>query len=713
MASGSGEVRNVLHGTAAGPTVQAARIDGGVHFHHRDETVLPVPRQLPAPPAHFVGREAELAEIDRLLAGTRAGPGLIVVTGAGGIGKSALALRWAQRVAPEFPDGQLYADLGAFDPAGPVAPGEVLGRALRSLGVSPHRVPAETAEQAAMFRSMTADKKLLLCWDSALSAGQLRPLLPTSARSVVLVTTRWRLSGLVGEGARFLTVEPLPEQAATELLSRAVGSDRVDRDPISTAALVRLCAGFPVALAVTAARLAIRPRWPISRLVTELTAEHRRLRVLGGWEEVSVQGAFDLSYQKLAGPVGQCYRLLGLHPGPEFGAEVVAAGLDTNREETARLLDTLLEANLLNEVADDRFRLHDLVRLHARQHALADPNHPALRRRILDWYLAGASAADRLLTPYRRRDRDNPFAGPDNDLVVLADPEEALGWLERERVNLVAAVQDAAPDLPLVAWQIADAIWALFHLRRYHQDRMRVDGVATECARRMGDRDREARMLRRWAFGHFDLARFDEARELFERCQRICAEIDDRYGTASAAEGLGMVALAQHRHPEAAACFERQLRLCRELGEHRRTGLALLNLASVENESGRHREALSHLDEAATVFAGLGGVDRYNDARLRIELGRALGQAGEPGGARETLTRALAEMRRLDAPRGQAQALHRLGELALSQREFAEARAHLNHALGIYRELDDTEVEQVRRLVDLLPPAQTDPYRMP
>lgn len=711
--SGSGDVSNALRGTVLGPTVQAGSVHGGVHFHHREADEVPVPRQPPAPPAHFVGRDAELLEIDRLLAEPRDGPALVVITGVGGIGKSALALRWAQREGGQFPDGQLYGRLGAFDPAGPAAPSEILGQVLRSLGVAPERVPAETAEQAAMFRSMTADRKLLLLLDNAVSAAQVRLLLPASSACVVLVTARWRLGGLVVDGARFLTVEPLTEPAATELLTRAVGADRTDGDPASTSSLVRMCAGLPIALTVTGARLVTRPRWPISRVVNELAKEHQRLYTLGGREDVSVQGAFELSYQELAPPVARCYRVLGLHPGVEFGSVVVAAALGVDDEEAAALLDALLQASMLSETAEDRYRLHDLVRLHARQHADADPDHTTLTRRIFEWYLAGTMAADRRLTPYRRRDRDSPLTLLDADAVVLADRDEALSWLEEERANLVAVIQYAAPESPLLAWQLADAMWPLFHYRRHHRDRMLVDRLGVECARRLEDPDREARMLRRWAFAHFDVARFDEAGELFGRCLSLCEKIGDRYGTASAYEGLGSVALALHRYPDAASFFERQLRLCRELGEHRRTGLALLNLALVGNELADYPRALSHLRDAAAVFAGLGDVDPYNAARIRIELGRALGHSNERQRARQELDGGLADMRGLGSPRGQAQALHRLGELALNQREFAEARVRLTEALRIYRQLGDVEAEQVSRLARLIPPAEADPDRMP
>jgi tetratricopeptide (TPR) repeat protein len=710
-------VVNVLSGTISGPAVQAGTITGGVHFHPSDAPAARIPRQLPASPAHLTGRESELAEIDRLAAPRPTGPALVVIGGVPGIGKSALATAWAQGAAARFADGQLYLPLGALDPAGPVSPGEALGRALRALGVAAERVPGTTAEQATMFRSITAERSLLILLDNAVSAAQVRPLLPASPSCVVLVTARWRLGGLLGDGARFMTVKPLAQQAASALLTSTIGPDRANADPSATTQLVRLCAGLPIALVVTGARLATRPSWPVRRIVSDLAEEHRRLRGLAGRDDVSVQGAFDLSYQHLPAPVARCYRALGLIPGVDFGAPLVATALDMPEPDAASLLESLIESSLLTETAEDRFQIHDLVRLHARQHAEADPERPAMRRRIIEWHLCGALAADRILTPYRRRDRNGGLSLVEGDIVAFASQDDALAWLDRERANLVAAVRHAATDLPLLAWRIADAMWPLFHYRRHHLDRMEVDRIAVSCARRLGDADLEARMLRRWAFAHVDAGELDRARELFVRCLRLWDALGDTYGVAAAAEGLGVVAVQQRRYPEAAEHFGQQLRLSEQAGEQRRCGLALLNLGVVGNESGQFGHAAVRLRRAAAVFADVRAADPYNAARIRIELGRALGRLGDHRRALDELTGALTEMRALGSPRGQAQALHRLGELALADRNIPDAHRHLTDALGIYQDLADGEAVEVSDvlagLTGRVPPAGADPDRIP
>ncbi|WP_246274825.1 tetratricopeptide repeat protein [Phytohabitans houttuyneae] len=642
----------------------------------------------------------------------RDGPAIVVLSGTGGVGKSTVALAWAHRARERYPDGQLHLSLGAFDPAGPADPATLLARMLRSLGLAPERVPADTAESSALFRSLAADKQLLIVLDNAVSAAQARPLLPPSRSAAVIVTARWRLGGLLGDGAAFLDVEPLADEPATALLAGAIGTERMLEDPASVSTLVRFCAGLPIALAMAAARLATRPRWPVARVVEELAQERRRLVALGR-DGDSVQGTFDVSYRALDPAAARCYRALGLHPGPDFGVPVMAAALHRGLDEAEDLLDRLVEASLLSEGAQRRYHPHDLIRLHAREVAGGDADAPSTTLRILEWYLAGALSADRVLTPYRHRDPVDPFTELDAGTVRHDSRQEALEWLETERDNLVAAVQRAASDLPLLAWRIADSMWPLFLLRRHHRDRMLVDRVAVECAVRLGDRDREARMLRRWAFAHFDVGMLEEAERHFERSRYLCDALGDQYGVASAVEGLGMVAAASHRYEAAVDHFGQQERLCRELGEHRRTGLALLNLGGAHNALSRPDRAVRHLREADSIFAGLDGIDPYNHARVGIELARALGRLGDFAPARMRLRAALGEMRGVGSPRGVAAALHRLGELALLAGDHRSAGSHLASALQLYEELADTEVSEVRRLLALVPPAEADARRIP
>ncbi|GAB7036740.1 MULTISPECIES: NB-ARC domain-containing protein [Catenuloplanes] len=650
-----------------------------------------VPRQIPAGPAGFTGRTGELGALDALTARPD-GPAVVVLTGVGGVGKSALALHWARTASVRFPDGQLYAQLGAFGPAGPADPSDVAAAALRSLGLPEDRIPARAAERAALFRTVTVDLRLLLVLDDALSAAQIRPLLPATAGSAVVVTARWRLGALALDGARFLPVEPLPEDAAAELLRHRVGAARLDTDREATRALLRHCAGLPVALAVSAARLASRPRWPVRRMVDELNQDGVALT-----DEMSLTTVFDLSYRELDEPVARAYRALGAHAGAECGVPVIAAMLDVTPAEAAALLDQLVEASLVAEAGPDgdRFRPHDLVRRHARRAASADPEWNALLRRAAEWYRDGAAVAGRLLTPYRNR--PVPERRPH-----IPDRPAALAWFDVERPNLVATVLAAAEPFPLLAWQIADECWPMFHLRRHHTDRQVVDRVAADCARRLGDPAGEAEMIKRLAWSLYDTERFDEAEPLFTRAMALADGAGDRAGVGGAHAGLGTVALARARFDEAREHSAAQHRIFTELGDVRSATLGLLRLGMVANEADRPAEAVTYLRQTVTLLSGL-GVDPYNEALARVELGRALGGLGDHDSADRELTRALSDMDRLGSERGRAQALHRRGEVHLATSRHADARRDLTAAEDAYTRLADTEADQVRRLLDDLP----------
>jgi predicted ATPase len=426
---------NTISGTVTGHSVQAGTVHGGVHFHAAQEALRPPPpRQLLAPPADFSGRVVELVRLDELVAASERteAPALVVLTGPGGVGKTALALQWAHNSRGRFPDGQLYVDLAGFGGGDPLDPGEALGRFLRALGVPPQQVPAALAEQTALFRSMTAQKSLVLLLDNAYSTAQARVLLPASGRAVVLVTSRSRLVGLMADGARMLSVAPLGEAAAMTMLSRAVGDERVAGEPEQAAKLVTLCGGLPIAVRLTAARLAARSRWSLNRVVAELADEHARLAALSAAGDVSLQASFDLSYRQLPDCPATLYRRLGLHPGREFDLGVCSAVLEGEPTEVEDGLYELVDNNLVEEIAEDRFRFHDLLRLHARHRASLDDPAPVREltlRRMLEWYLAAAMAADQVLTPYRRRlpyefcaaGRRSRLRGPRAGAVVAGD----------------------------------------------------------------------------------------------------------------------------------------------------------------------------------------------------------------------------------------------------------------------------------------------------
>jgi hypothetical protein len=319
------------------------------------------------------------------------------------VGKTALAVHLAHELAPDFPDLQLYVNLHGYEPAQRLAPTQVLDRFLRTLRVLPEELPSELEEQAARYRGLLAGRRALVVLDNASSAEQVRPLLPASASCLVLVTSRDRLAGLVAtEGARVLMLDVLAPSEALDLLSRTAGPGRVDAEPEAASKVVRLCGYLPLAVRIAGARLATRPGMSLAALAERLSDERARLAELSAGD-VGVRASFALSYQALDSDVSRMFRRLGLIPGPDFGRFVAAALLGRTPDEAERLLESLVDAHLVEMASrTGRYRFHDLVRLYAREKARteeSDSDREAALRRMFDWYLDIADAAERLLIP--------------------------------------------------------------------------------------------------------------------------------------------------------------------------------------------------------------------------------------------------------------------------------------------------------------------------
>ncbi|MFC4109902.1 tetratricopeptide repeat protein [Micromonospora zhanjiangensis] len=687
-------------------SVQAGVIHGGVHFTGNPVDRSPIPRQLPAPSPNFANRTSELSALDGYLA--ERGNLVAVLFGPGGVGKSALARQWAHGKLDRFVDGQLYADLRGFSGTEPLDPGVVLSAFLRALGVAPDRIPLHLAEQVTLYRTVTANRSLLVVLDDAYSAAQVRTLLPASTSAVVVVTSRRRLTGLLPDGARLVEVGPLPAPEAVELLGRAVGRERILNECAPAEELAGICGGLPIALVVAAARLAARPKLTVRRMVAELADEAQRLSRLSVVDGLSIRATFQFSYQALTPEASALYRTLALHPGAEFGMDLIAAVAGAGRADGAgvsTVMGELLDANLLEEVVEDRFRYHDLLRLHAREMSEQDDppdGRQAAVRTMLEFYLAAARRADLVVTPYRRRlpyVYQHALAGPPE----FSDRAAALGWLDRERSNLLEAGR-AAFDLGLheLAWQLSDVAWPLLLYFKGYNDRLEIDERGVRAARAWGNVWAEADMLKRLGRACSRVGDHEAAERHGRAAVDRYRQVGDVQGVIDAEEGLATLYADTGREEQAAEAYIRVIAGRRTLPNVRSVGLSCLNLGMLRTRTGRPAEALPLLVEAGQIFAELSEVDPYNAARVLIGLADAYLGTGDLDTAEESAIEAARRMAELRAAGERAEAVFLLGRIARRRGDDETARRHYREAAAVFAALAAPRLPEVLRRLDEL-----------
>lgn len=698
---------NTIAGSAHvhGPSLQAGSIHGGVHFHHTDQSASLrsqlVPRQLRATPAHFTNRNAELVSLHRINDFRRAGgPALAVMSGPGGVGKTTLALRWLHEVSDQYPDGQLYADL-ASGPAGePESMGSVLGGFLRALGVSGSQVPAEAEEAAGLFRSITARRHIAILLDNAVSAAQVRALLPSSETSTVVVTTRWRLGGLTMDGAEFLAVTPLQKQAGRELLTSTVGQRRASAEAGAVAGLVNLCAGLPLALSIVGARLATRPQWPIARVVRELKDEQRRLQALAV-EEVSVLSVFDVSYDGLPRETARAYRWLGLHPGPDFSAEAAAAALELPDEDTTALLESLVDASLLDAGHWGRYRFHDLVRLHARQRAEAGAEAGAgdsattrdgVIRRLLEHYLAFAAAADRVVTPLDWH--LSPVCRAHDVPPAFESSMEALGALEGELPNLMAALRTGYErNLDALVWQLAEAMWSFFLHRKHFPSWMAAYELGIKAASRCADPAALSRMHHHLGFAFHNLSRTEESLDQGLASLNAAREAQHELAETEALMLVGMAYRSQGRLDEAVNVLRQAVALDHRADRVRGEALGRRRLGQALLAAGRTDEAIDQLTRSRDLAESLS--DDTVKAMTMVWLADAHTRSGRAGEAVHIARAAWSILAASGSSQYRAQVLMVWGEAAEALTELTAAHDLIRRSRDLYREAGALDLRRV------------------
>ena len=596
--------------------------------------------QLPMDVAGFTGRADSLTRLDRLLtagAGTAATVVISAIGGTAGVGKTALAIHWAHQARAYFPDGQLYVNLRGYAPTPPMRPIEALAQFLHGLGMAAEQVPVELEEAAALYRTLLADKQVLVVLDNARDAEQVRPLLPGSPGCLVVVTSRDRLAGLVAtHGAHRLGLDVLASDEAVLLLAHILGEERVAAEPQATTELAEVCGFLPLALRIAAANLLDQPQHSIADYVARLRAGNRLGELaVDGDPQAAVGVAFDTSYATLDPQARRLFRLLGLVPGPEVTVPAAAALTRMQVPELEQVLDRLAGAHLLGQHAPGRFGFHDLLRLYARGRTEVEDSEPerqAALGRLLEWYLHTADGATKLLYPNVVR---LPLPPATNQLPVpsFSDRAQALAWLDAERPNLVAAVQHAAEQGPRpLAWLLADALHGYLWQGMYVVDWSAVAEAALAAAQAEGGPRAQSAAQLSLADLNLCLSRYRQAIEHYSRALALNQQTGWLEAQAATVSKLGVAYARSGRLAEAADHHHQALTLNQRIGRLGGQATNLGNLGVVYLEQGRLEAAFDHHAQALALFGKLG----YRDSQ-----GTALGWLGEIDHASGRLDRAV------------------------------------------------------------------------
>src|SRR5215469_9538062 len=684
-------------GNAAPSDVLAARREGAPGAFTAAST-----RTLPRDTVSFTGRGRELARLLEALTPKTAGGvvlGIHAIDGMAGIGKTTLVVHAAHRLAGSFPDGQFFLPLHAHTPGQrPVDPADALASLLLTAGVAAQQIPPGLEARAARWRDHVAGQKILLLLDDAGGHEQVRPLLPGTAGSLVLITSRRRLTAL--EDAAQISLDTLsPEEAAT-LLARLAARPDVRAGDVAVGQITQLCGYLPLAIGMLASQLRNHPVRTSADLAAELAAGRDRLALMHA-ENLSVGAAFGLSYTDLTPGPQRLFRRLGLVPGPSIDAYAAAALDGTSLATARRQLDELYDQHLLAEPAPGRYQLHDLLREHAR--ALAAADDPAESdeavARLLDYYLHTALAAGRHFTPWPSAYRRPPPYRPPAQAPDLSTLGQAALWLEAERANLHTAADYAASHAGFPhAFAIPAAMSGFLDARGLWDQSAALYRTALAAARRAGDRLGEADTLTELGIVQRDTGDYPAATASFAQAFALYGDAGDPPGQANVLNQLGFLQVLTGDYQHALASQQQALALARRAGDRLAEGASLNHLGLLQHLTGDHPAAAASQQQALALFRDLGNL--FGQAFSLNDLGVVQQETGDQPAAAASHQQALTRFADLGNRLGQAEALNRLGELATRTADTPQAREYHTQALAIARDLSAAP-EEARALEGL------------
>ncbi|MCW2883728.1 MAG: hypothetical protein QOE54_3681 [Streptosporangiaceae bacterium] len=668
-----------------------------VHLNQSPRGPLEPPQQLPLDIPGFTGRAATLTRLDALIEGNEqaSSPLIIAITGMPGIGKTALAVHWAHMISERFIDGHVFVDLRGYSDRAALSAREALGQVLRALHIPARRIPVDEDELAALYRSQLARKSVLIVLDDAANYQQVHPLLPGSASCVVVVTGRNDLAGLVAhDGARPVALELLPATEALELVRAVAGHERTEAEPEASAELVRMCARLPLALRVAAANLAIRPQQSVADTVNTLADGDRLSKLTLGQDlDEAVGAAFDLSYRGLDPEVRRAFRLLGLIEGTNFTPKAIGALLAITPEAARRVLARLEAANLVQAIAYNRYQLHELLREYARGRTHAEDEQlvrESAVQRLATWYLTAAQHAGRFLDRYRRT-IGQEFTVPPVD----TDPAERtrhLEWFTLEHLNLIEVIgQTSRLGWDQLTWELADAVYDFFELRRYCHENIAVSRLGLEAAQRRMDLPAAFFMRHHIAVIHRELGEFQEAFTEAQEAYRISRLVQDRYGTAAALDNIAKVHLNRSDYKEALAVAEEALAIHREISDRYGEATALDIMARGHQGLSHYRDSFEHAEKALIIRRDIG--DRRGEAETIDSIARTYHALGEPKKSLGYAEQALAIRKAIGDRHGEGETLAFLGYLHIWVGGHRRAHDYVEQALQIRRSIADRHGE--------------------
>jgi tetratricopeptide (TPR) repeat protein len=654
------------------------------------------PRQLPPAGRHFVGRTDELGRLGAVLDQHDA-PTVVItaIAGTAGIGKTTLATRWANAVRDRFSDGQLHVDLRGFDSRAQLDPAQALHGFLEALDVAPSAIPGDLSARSALYRSLVADRRMLILLDNARSADQVRPLLPNSPTCLVVITSRNRLDSLVvREGAHRIELDVLPFEDAVGVLVCRGSPDRVAAEPEAVARLVELCAGLPLALSIVAARAANQPKLPLGQLAEQLRDERERLDLLDlGERDLDVRAVLSWSYQVLSESAARLFRLLGVHPGPDI--DLLACGALNGDGRVGPLLTELTAAHLLEEHQPGRYRFHDLLRVYAKECAERDePDLDAAKARIADFYVDAVKVADCYLQPCRDGQiRPTPSSATPPH---LSGYDDAMAWLVRENATLLAVMDFAARNgLPSHVGRLARALNTFLGRSGQLHERAAVHQLAVDVAvddvARLVALPSLARALAR-------LGRLDEAELVLDEATELVDHADSIDGAVAVHLGYVLVLELRENYRDALHHALRLWELTRGKTNPQRLADALNAVARQRALLGSAAEALPLGEQALSLYREIGHVE--GEAMALSTLGYTHQQLRQYRRAIEAYEVSLAIDRELRSRYWEARILDQVGDVQALLDARDEALAAWREAAEIFDGLHHPEGAAVRAKLD-------------